>query len=253
MKVSIITISFNSAATIEDTIRSVVAQDYPNLEYIIVDGNSKDGTQEIVNRYQSSITQFVSEPDKGIYDGMNKGLKLATGDIIGILNSDDIYEDASVISDMVKLFESSHCKAAYADLVYVDRIDTSKVTRYWKSGAYKAGAFRKGWMPPHPTFFVRKSVYDQFGYFNLSLKSAADYEIMLRFIHKHQIRLGYLPQIITKMRVGGQSNISIKNRIRANIEDRKAWEINGLKPGVFTLIRKPLSKVRQFIIRSLKA
>jgi glycosyltransferase involved in cell wall biosynthesis len=247
MKVSIITISFNSAATIEDTIRSVVAQDYPNLEYIIVDGNSKDGTQEIVNRYQSSIAQFVSEPDKGIYDGMNKGLKLATGDIIGILNSDDIYEDASVISDMVKLFESSHCQAAYADLVYVDRIDTSKVTRYWKSGAYKAGAFRKGWMPPHPTFFVRKSVYDQFGYFNLSLKSAADYEIMLRFIHKHGIQPAYLPRVITRMRSGGQSNLSIKNRIKANREDRKAWSINGIKPGLFTLIRKPLSKIFQFM------
>jgi glycosyltransferase involved in cell wall biosynthesis len=247
MKVSIITISFNSAATIEDTIRSVVAQDYPNLEYIIVDGNSKDGTQEIVNRYQSSIAQFVSEPDKGIYDGMNKGLKLATGDIIGILNSDDIYEDTSVISDMVKLFESSHCKAAYADLVYVDRIDTSKVTRYWKSGAYKAGAFRKGWMPPHPTFFVRKSIYDQFGYFNLSLKSAADYEIMLRFIHKHGIQPAYLPRVITRMRSGGQSNLSIKNRIKANREDRKAWSINGIKPGLFTLIRKPLSKIFQFM------
>jgi hypothetical protein len=132
-------------------------------------------------------------------------------------------------------------------LVYVDRIDTSKVTRYWKSGAYKAGAFRKGWMPPHPTFFVRKSVYDQFGYFNLSLKSAADYEIMLRFIHKHGIQPAYLPRVITRMRSGGQSNLSIKNRIKANREDRKAWSINGIKPGLFTLIRKPLSKIFQFM------
>lgn len=247
MKVSIITISYNSAATIEDTIRSVINQDYPNLEYIIIDGHSKDGTQDIIHRYQSSIAKFISEPDQGIYDGMNKGLKMATGDIIGILNSDDVYEDSRVISDMVQLFESSQCEAAYADLVYVDRHDTSKVTRYWKSGSYKQGAFRKGWMPPHPTFFVRKSVYDRYGYFNLLLKSAADYEIMLRFIHKHGIEPAYLPRVITRMRAGGQSNLSLKNRIKANREDREAWRINGLKPGLFTLIRKPLSKIFQFM------
>lgn len=247
MKVSIITISFNSAATLEDTIRSVLSQDYPDLEYIIVDGNSTDGTLDIVKRYQSSIAQFISEPDKGIYDGMNKGLKMATGDIIGILNSDDMYEDSRVISDMVQLFESNQCEAAYADLVYVDRHDTSMVTRYWKSGSYKKGAFRKGWMPPHPTFFVRKSVYDRYGYFNLHLKSAADYEIMLRFIHKHGIEPAYLPRVITRMRAGGQSNLSLKNRIKANREDREAWRINGLKPGIFTLIRKPLSKIFQFM------
>lgn len=247
MKVSIITISFNSAATLEDTIRSVLSQDYPDLEYIIVDGNSTDGTMDIVKRYQSSIAQFISEPDKGIYDGMNKGLKMATGDLIGILNSDDIYEDSKVISDVVHLMESSQSLAAYADLVYVDRLDTSKVTRYWKSGSYKKGAFRKGWMPPHPTFFVRKSVYDRYGYFNLHLKSAADYEIMLRFIHKHGIEPAYLPRVITRMRAGGQSNLSLKNRIKANREDREAWRINGLKPGIFTLIRKPLSKIFQFM------
>jgi len=247
MKVSIITISYNSATTIEDTIRSVLSQDYPDLEYIIVDGNSSDGTLGIVKRYQSSIAQFISEPDKGIYDGMNKGLKMASGELIGILNSDDIYEDPKVISDMVKLVESSKCMAAYADLVYVDRQDTSKITRYWKSGAYKKGAFLKGWMPPHPTFFVRKSVYDRYGYFNLLLKSAADYEIMLRFIHKHGIEPAYLPRVITRMRAGGQSNLSIKNRIKANREDREAWRINGLKPGLFTLIRKPLSKILQFM------
>lgn len=247
MKVSIITISFNSAATLEDTIRSVLSQDYPDLEYIIVDGNSTDGTLDIVKRYQSSIAQFISEPDKGIYDGMNKGLKMATGDLIGILNSDDIYEDSKVISDVVHLMESSQSMAAYADLVYVDRLDTSKVTRYWKSGSYKKGAFRKGWMPPHPTFFVRKSVYDRYGYFNLHLKSAADYEIMLRFIHKHGIEPAYLPRVITRMRAGGQSNLSLKNRIKANREDREAWRINGLKPGLFTLIRKPLSKIFQFM------
>jgi glycosyltransferase involved in cell wall biosynthesis len=208
---------------------------------------------EIVRSFGQAIHKCISEKDKGIYDAMNKGVAMASGDIVGILNSDDYYTDSHVISDVVRCFQSGDYEGVYADLVYVDRAQTEKIVRRWKAGSYKKGQFLKGWMPPHPTFFVAKSCYDKYGHYNLSLKSAADYELMLRFIHKHQIRLGYLPQIITKMRVGGQSNISIKNRIRANIEDRKAWEINGLKPGVFTLIRKPLSKVRQFIIRSLKA
>lgn len=180
---------------------------------------------------------------------MNKGVKLASGDIIGILNSDDFYADENVITDVVSVFEKHKCEGLYADLVYVDRTNTSKITRTWNSGEYTEGRFLKGWMPPHPTFFVRKEVYEKYGGYNTDLRSAADYEIMLRFIHKHKIKLAYLPRIITKMRSGGQSNVSIKNRIKANMEDRMAWKINGLKPGVFTLTRKPLSKVIQFLRR----
>lgn len=245
MKVSIITIAYNSAETIEDTIQSVVNQDYDNIEYILVDGGSDDGTLDIVRKYRHKISKIVSEPDQGIYDAMNKGVKMATGDLVGILNSDDLYAYSQVISDIVSTIGNHD--SIYADLVYVDRDNIEKTTRKWISGKYKEGLFLKGWMPPHPTFFLRKVIYDKFGLYRLELKSAADYELMLRMIHKHKISITYLNKIITKMRVGGQSNVTITNRIKANREDRRAWEMNGLKPGVFTLIRKPLSKISQFL------
>jgi glycosyltransferase involved in cell wall biosynthesis len=246
MKVSIITVTYNSAETVEDTIKSVVNQDYKDIEYIIIDGLSKDKTLEIVYQYKERIAKVISEKDLGIYDAIGKGIKNATGDIIVALNSDDMYASNDAISKVVELFKSSHADAVYGDLNYVDRFDTSKVIRKWKSGAYKKGYFLKGWMPPHPTFFVRNYCYQKYGSFNLSLKSAADYELMLRFIHKHEIKVAYLPKLIVNMRAGGQSNVSFKNRFKANREDRKAWEMNGLKPGLFTLIRKPLSKIKQY-------
>ncbi|MCC6600774.1 MAG: glycosyltransferase [Crocinitomicaceae bacterium] len=247
MKVSIITVAFNSASTIEDTIRSVVSQDYPSIEYIIIDGASTDETLPIIEKYREKITTVVSERDDGIYDAMNKGIQCATGDIVGILNSDDFYADQKVISDMVALFKTSGCDAAYADLVYIDRINLEKVRRIWKSGVYKTGQFLHGWMPPHPTFFVKKSIYDRLGTYSTTLRSAADYELMLRFVHKHHISIAYLPRVITKMRSGGQSNVSLRNRLKANREDRLAWAMNGLNPHFFTLIMKPLSKVFQFL------
>jgi glycosyltransferase involved in cell wall biosynthesis len=246
MKISIVTISFNSEETIEDTIRSVVSQSYENVEYIIVDGASKDRTMEIVKKYKDGIAKVISEPDKGIYDAMNKGVNAATGDVVGILNSDDIYAGSDVLEKVVGKFQRESCDALYADLVYVDRKNTDDVKRYWKSGEFKQGIFKKGWMPPHPTFFVKKECYLKFGVYNTDLKSAADYELMLRFLHKHVISVSYLPEVITKMRVGGESNVSLKNRIRANKEDRLAWKLNGLKPGPLTLTRKPLSKISQF-------
>lgn len=249
MRVSIITITYNSAETVEDTIQSVLAQDYPDIEYIIVDGASKDDTLSIVNRYKDKIATIQSEPDKGIYDAMNKGVRLATGDLIGILNSDDFYADVHVISDIVKTLQSAGADGCYADLVYVDRNETSRVVRTWKSGEYRHGQFMRGWMPPHPTFFVKRTIYEAHGAYSLQLRSAADYELMLRFIHKHGIKVSYLPRVITKMRAGGQSNVTIKNRWRANREDRLAWKMNGLQPGFFTLMRKPLSKLIQFIKR----
>ena len=247
MKVSIITITYNSAETLEDTIRSVIAQDYSDIEYIIVDGASKDTTMDIVERYKTSISKVISERDKGIYDAMNKGVSLATGDVIGILNSDDFYADNRVISDIVAAMQTTQSDACYADLVYVDRIDTHRVIRSWKSGEYRSGDFLRGWMPPHPTFFVKRAKYERYGLYSLELRSSADYELMLRFIHKHGIRLTYLPRVITKMRAGGQSNVSIKNRWKANREDRLAWKMNGLQPGFLTLVRKPMSKLLQYL------
>lgn len=247
MKVSIITVSYNSAKTIEDTIRSVVSQTYPDIEYIVVDGASTDATLAICNKYASRI-RLISEKDKGIYDAMNKGLALATGDIIGILNSDDLYADENVIADVVKKLQQTGAQALYADLVYVDQANTSKIKRYWRSGNFAPKKFKWGWMPPHPTVFLHRQLYRQHGHFNLELRSAADYELMLRFFYKHRINPVYLPRVITRMRMGGESNATVTNRIKANREDKKAWELNGLRPMLFTFFLKPLRKIPQFIL-----
>ena len=246
-KISIITVCFNSEKTIEDTIKSVIAQDYPNLEYIIVDGKSTDNTLKIVEKYRQHIAKIISEPDKGLYDAINKGIKYATGDIVGIINSDDILAYNQAISDIAQTFESGKHDAVYADLVYVKQDDVNTVTRKWISGNYKHGKFLWGWMPPHPTFYAKKNLFEKYGYYTLQLKSAADYELMLRFIHKHKISLGYLPKTLVKMRVGGMSNASLKNRIAANKEDQKAWKMNELTPYLFTPYLKPLRKVFQFL------
>lgn len=248
MKLSIITVSYNSASTIRDTIESVLNQSYKDVEFIIIDGQSKDDTVAIVQSYGNRISKFISEKDKGLYDAMNKGIRLATGDVIGILNSDDFYAGEHVLSKIASLFQPE-IEGVYADLVYVSPNDTTRIVRTWKSGLYKEGDFLKGWMPPHPTFFVRKTVYEKYGVFTDKLKSAADYELMLRFIHGHKIKIAYLPEVTIHMRAGGKSNASVKNRIRANKEDRLAWKMNNLKPGVFTFIRKPLSKLTQFLKR----
>lgn len=245
MKISIITIAYNSEETIEDTILSVINQTYNDIEYILVDGGSTDKTLEIIEKYKNQIDIVISEPDKGIYDAMNKGIRTANGELVGILNSDDFYANSSVIENISKNIKDYD--SIYADLVYVDRVDTNKIIRYWKSGVYKKGAFLKGWMPPHPTFFLRKKIYDRFGTYNLALKSAADYELMLRVLHKENISTTYYPEIITKMRVGGQSNASISNRLKANKEDREAWEINQIDPKFYSLYLKPLRKISQFI------
>ncbi len=249
MKVSIITVSYNSEKTIEDTIKSVVRQDYPHIEYLIIDGNSKDSTLSIIDNYKSHISKITSEPDKGIYDAMNKGIKQASGDIVGILNSDDFYANETVISKVVQQMTKENSDSLYADLVYVDEQNTEKVTRKWISGSYKHGKFKWGWMPPHPTFFVKKDIYTSFGMFNTQLRSAADYEFMLRVLHKERISVSYLPEVTVRMRAGGASNSSLKNRINANKEDKKAWELNSLKPYPITTFMKPLRKVFQFISR----
>jgi len=239
-------VTYNSAATIEQTIQSVTGQSYTDIEYIIVDGCSKDDTLKIAERYKDKIAKIVSEPDKGLYDALNKGIAMATGEVIGLLHSDDFYVDSDVVKKYAQLFEKDRPDAAYSDLYYVDKTDTSKIVRKWKSGKYHQNAFINGWMPPHPTFFVKREVYKKYGHFNLDFKSAADYELMLRFIQKNKISLSYLPEFTVKMRVGGKSNVTVQNRINANLEDRRAWKINGLKPRFYTLYLKPLRKILQF-------
>jgi glycosyltransferase len=246
MRISIITATYNSAATVAETMRSVNEQDYPHIEHIIVDGNSQDDTLEIIQNYPLTAA-LISERDEGIYDAMNKGIRMATGDIVGILNSDDIYANDQVISRVANIFQDPEIQACYGDLEYVDAHNTSRITRTWKSGKYNKGSFYWGWMPPHPTFFVRRKVYDRVGLFDTRLHSAADYEMMLRIMVKHQMQAAYIPEFLVKMRRGGVSNASIKNRIRANREDREAWRINAMTPYFFTLYLKPLRKITQFI------
>ena len=249
IKISIITVTFNSEKTIRDTIESVHSQDYDNIEYIIIDGESKDNTIEIIKSYGDKISYFISERDDGIYDAMNKGIRAATGDVIGILNSDDFYPCFHVISDIVKVFEEDNLDSLYGDLVYVDPILTDKITRYWKSEQFSFSKIMEGWTLPHPTFFVKKKIYDEFGLYSIRLKSAADYEMIIRLLYKNKISVHYLPEILVRMRNGGVSNATILARLRGNREDKLAWEMNDLKIPKFLRFRKPLSKISQFFRR----
>ena len=247
MKVSIITTALNSAGTIGDTIKSVLGQTYPDIEYIIVDGSSTDGTIGIIKKYENETTRVVSEKDAGMYDAMNKGIKLTTGDVVGILNSDDFYASDDVIRAIVDEFEKTGVDCVWGDLVYVDKNDSSKIVRNWKSSPYIAGSFQKGWHPPHPTFFVRRQVYEKYGSFRTDLATSADYELMLRFLERDSVTASYIPKILVKMRRGGASNKSYYNWIKANIGCYKAFRINGLKIGISFIFRKPLSKLGQFV------
>ena len=245
MTVSVVTVTFNAAATVEEAVRSVVEQRGEfTLDYHIVDGGSTDGTLDALSPYQDRIAQITSEKDNGLYDAMNRGVARAQGDIIGILNADDRFADPQVIADVVRVFAEADADGVYADLDYVDAEHGQTVTRQWKSG--EPGDFRKGWMPPHPTLFVKRELYEQHGLFNLQLRSAADYELMLRFFHFRGAELAYLPRTTVKMRAGGQSNASLGNRIKANAEDAMAWRLNDQAPPPLLRLRKPLRKLSQF-------
>ena len=245
LNISIITAVYNGAATIRDCIESVRSQRH-RVEHIIIDGGSTDGTREIIESYRHCLARVVSEPDRGIFDAMNKGIALATGEVIGILNADDFYVRPEVLAKVAGVFADKNIDSCYGDLVYIDPADPGRVIRYWRSGSYHDRRFYQGWMPPHPTFFVRKEVYEAFGKFNPALGSAADYELMLRFLAKHRVSTAYIPEVLVKMRTGGMSNFSLKNRLRANRMDRMAWRVNRLKPLPWTIMMKPISKIPQY-------
>lgn len=246
MNLSIITTSLNSSKTLEDTIKSVLSQSYSDIEYIVIDGGSTDGTLDIIDKYKDRIQHVISEPDKGIYDAINKGIELATGDIIGILNSDDFYIDNNVIETVVNEFQKRDINCLWGDMLVVDREDGNKIIRNWKSSEYKEGKFQKGWHPPHPTFFVKRDIYEKYGNFRTDLSTASDYELMLRFLEKHKISFSYIPKVLVKMRAGGESNKNYFRWIRANWYSYKAFKKNGLKASPFFVLRKPLSKIKQF-------
>lgn len=244
-KVSVITVVKNGATTIQQCIDSVNSQSLRS-EHLIIDGLSTDGTVSIARKNQDRVSTIISEEDEGIYSAMNKGLELASGEIVGFLNADDIYEDHLVLERVASIFENHRSEACYGDLVYVDRADISRVSRRWVAGDYKPSSFYWGWMPPHPTFFVLRSTYNRLGCFRQDMGTAADYELMLRFLLIHKIPCSYINSTLVRMREGGMSNSSIRNRIRANLKDRDAWRVNSVKPRIWTLFLKPIRKIVQW-------
>lgn len=247
MLISIITATYNSQQFIQEAMNSYAAQDYEAKEWVLIDGASQDATLETVKRQLTKNDVLLSEPDQGIYDALNKGIQLATGEVIGILHSDDLFASNEVLKNVAQLFKSNpELEAVYGDLEYVDRNDISKVIRNWKSGMFSLKELEKGWMPPHPTLFIKKECFKNFGNYNLSYKSAADYDLILRLFYKYQIKVAYLPQVLVKMRVGGLSNKSLQNRWNANVEDRKAMKENGMPHPLWTGIYKPMRKINQF-------
>jgi len=215
----------------------------------VVDGGSTDGTLEIIQRHRARIATLISEPDRGIYDAMNKGIAAATGDIVGTLNADDIYVDAQVLEKIAHAFADATVGACYADLVYVDRVDLNKIVRYWKSRPYAAGLFEKGWLPAHPTFFVRRSLYQRHGGFDLQYRFQADFELTMRLLAVHKVPSVYLPEVIVKMRMGGVSNRSVLNVIKGNLEAYRACQQHGLKVSPLFIAKKILSRLPQFFRR----
>ena len=251
MKISIITVTFNSFPFINDCLNSVKAQKHDNIEHIIVDGASTDGTLPLLESKREQFAALISESDNGIYDAMNKGIKIATGDIVGFLNSDDFYAKNDILSSIAKLFnEDPLLEACYSDLVYVDPLNTSKIIRYWKSGSFYPGSFSRGWCPPHPTFFARRSVYMQYGNFDLNYKIASDAELMMRFLEVKKIKVKYVPRIWVKFRTGGVSNNTLKNILLQNYEVLKALKNNKLSFNYFYFFYKKLiTKTKQFFLR----
>ena len=246
MKVSIITVTHNSAKYLQECIDSVVDQTYNNIEHIVIDGQSTDGTIEIIQRYDNHIAKWISEEDKGMYDAINKGMKMATGEVIGILNSDDILACNNVIKQIVTCFQENKVDSLYGDLVYVDQKNTKKIIRYWKGLSYNRFRFNYGWMPAHPTFYFRSDLLADLGGYESHYFTAADYEFMARYLFKYRLSAYYLPKLIVKMRRGGQSNSNLKMRLRANRRDYLAMKKNNIPFPLIVSILKPLSKLHQY-------
>jgi len=244
LKVSLITTSFNSEETIEDCIISVASQNYKDIEHIVIDGNSSDKTMVIVNENRSTISKIISEHDYGPYDAFNKGINASTGDFIGFLHSSDYFYSNDIILKIVEAFKKTSTDSIYGDLVYVN--NDRKIVRNWSAGKYKKNNFFYGWMPPHPTLFIKRKIYERFGLFKLNFGSAADYELMLRLLYFNNVTASYLPEKITCMRVGGLSDDGLVSRFKAHAFDWKAWRVNGGYKFPFWTILKPLRKIHQY-------
>jgi glycosyltransferase involved in cell wall biosynthesis len=250
MKISIITVCYNSEKTIDDTLLSVRAQTYGDIEHIIVDGGSTDRTLAVVAAVGAHVTKVVSEPDKGIYDAMNKGIALATGEVIGFINADDFYPTPEVLALVAAAFDDGGADCCYGDLCYVQQNDVSKTVRYWRSAPFLTGLFGRGWCPPHPTFFVRREVYARLGSFDLNFKIGADIELMARFLEVERISNHYIPSVLVHMRMGGTTNRSLSNIVKQNLEIRRAFLALGLGFSWWRFMaNKVVSRALQFFRR----
>ena len=246
-KVTIITVCFNSAATIRETIESVLAQDYPNIEYIVVDGDSKDGTIDIVQEYQGRIDTVISEPDNGIYDAMNKGIRAATGEVVGLLNSDDFYADKSAVKQLVECMEAAGSDTVFADLVIVGERDTERVIRYYDSSTFNLGRLSYGWMPAHPTFMVKRELYEAHGGYSLDYRIASDFEMVVRLLYTVGASYAYLPVVVIKMRAGGVSTRGLKSSWVLNKEIVRACRTNGLPTSFPRVLLKTPAKLMEYL------
>ncbi|MCK4870196.1 MAG: glycosyltransferase [Gammaproteobacteria bacterium] len=248
LKISIITSVYNARSTIEQTILSVLGQTYENIEYIVIDGGSNDGTTGIVEKYSNKIKKFVSEKDGGIYYGLNKGLAMASGDVVGFLHADDLFYDENVVTDIVNKFVSSDAQIVYGDLLYVSAANTSRVIRHWHSSKLRRWKFIFGWMPPHPTMFIGREIYDKYGDFDVTYKIAADYDFILRVLYKYKRSAVYLPRVVTKMRLGGASNKSINALSKKSREDLFIMHRNRFFAPFVAIIGKYIIKLPQFLV-----
>lgn len=249
MRVTVITVCLNSAKTIADTLRSIYHQTYAEIEHIVIDGGSTDDTIKIIREFANSNTVFVSEPDQGIYDAMNKGLNLATGEIVGFLNSDDFYADTRVLEMVVDEFKSDVIDACYGDIIFTSRNNPKKIKRYWRPGEFDKKKFAYGWMPPHPTLFVKSSIYRDVGFFNLKYKIQSDFDMAIRLFLLRTLKISYIPEILVIMRLGGASNSSLLNILKGNVEAANAVTDNNLFFGPWFIILKIFNKLPQYFRR----
>jgi glycosyltransferase involved in cell wall biosynthesis len=252
MKISIITVAYNSSATLRDTLQSVAAQTHPDVEHLLIDGGSTDATSDLVNQYGKHLAKYVSEPDQGIYDAMNKGLALATGEIVGFINSDDLFFESDSLSKIACAFSDADIDAVYGDIVMVDPVQLQTIHRYWRPGLFRQGAFAHGWMVPHPTLYVRREILMASGGFNLSYRLQADFDLELRLFELMNIRARYLPSTLVRMRMGGATTGSLRNIMRGNIEAAKSVQSHGFSGGIQFIAKKIIRRLPQYWTRPSK-
>ncbi|MES3001702.1 MAG: glycosyltransferase family 2 protein [Pseudomonadota bacterium] len=248
LQISVVTAVMNRAETLGDALRSVQGQKWRNIEHIVIDGGSTDGSRDILQANRDQIAKLVSEPDHGLYDALNKGIAAATGDVIGFMHADDEYASPYTLDRVASAFEDPSVEAVYGDLVYVSKKDPSRVVRYWQAGRYRREHLEQGWMPPHPTFYVRREVYARLGAFDTRFRIAADYEHMLRLLWRGRVHAAYVPEVLVRMRTGGASNMSLFNILTKSREDYAAMRQNGIG-GLQTLLLKNVTKLPQFVVR----